>query len=76
MMDVDRREKATAYATRPSLRGYLLVDPDRRRVELARPGPEGLQWRAQGPGFVVPTPFGGLDVDDLYDALDRSATTS
>lgn len=74
--DVDRREKAAAYATLPSPRGYLLVDPDQRRMELATKGPDGLRWQAYGPGHVVFTPFGPLVVDDLYDAVDRTATTS
>ena len=73
--DVDRREKATAYAQLPSLSAYLLVDPDRRRIEMAMPDDSGLRWDAYGPGSVLVTPMGVLDVDALYDALDQSATT-
>lgn len=35
---IDRREKLFAYQTIPSLREYLLVDPDKRCVELYRFG--------------------------------------
>src|SRR4051794_36883964 len=31
-VDVDRREKAAAYAQLPSLRLYILIDPDRPRL--------------------------------------------
>lgn len=36
---IDRREKLFAYQTIPSLREYLLVDPDKRCVEVYRFGP-------------------------------------
>lgn len=42
--DVDRREKAQAYATCTSLRQYVLVDPDHRRIEVASPVGETLTW--------------------------------
>lgn len=35
---IDRREKLFAYQTIPSLREYLLVDPEKRRVEIYRFG--------------------------------------
>jgi Uma2 family endonuclease len=75
-VDVDRREKAAAYANLASLRLYILLDPEHRRLEVAqaRPG-GGLEWQAFGPGTVVPTRYGDLVVDELYDALDASATT-
>jgi len=74
--DVDRREKAVAYAEAPTLRLLMLVDPDARRIELARPA-NGLieTWEACGPGDIVVTEFGDIDVDALYDAIDRTATT-
>jgi hypothetical protein len=34
-----------------------------------------LTWEAVGPGGVVVTPFGVLDVDAIHDQLDASATT-
>ena len=73
--DVDRREKASAYSGAVSFERYLLIHPDQRRVEVATRGPEGLQWRAFGPGSVVVTRCGDLDVDDLYDEVDATATT-
>ena len=73
--DTDRREKAAAYATAPGLRQYVLVDPDRRRVEVAVPDAGELRWQAYGPGSVVSTHVGVLDLDALYDAVDAAATT-
>lgn len=73
--EVDRREKPLAFAASPQLRHYALVDPDRRRVEVAEPSAEGLRWRAYGPGEVVPLSSVMLDVDAFYDTLDAVATT-
>ncbi|MDP9404319.1 MAG: Uma2 family endonuclease [Actinomycetota bacterium] len=73
--DTDRREKALAFAACPSLRQYILIDPDRRRIEVAVPGPAGMAWQSYGPGDVVTTPYVALDVDSFYDALEASATT-
>lgn len=67
---------AVRSRARPSgLSAYVLVDPDRRRVEVARVGDGQLTWQAFGPGDVVTTAFGVLDVDALQDALDATATT-
>jgi len=75
--DHDRREKAVAYAESSSLRLLLLVDPDVRRVEVARPAEGRIRdWRVYGPGDVIATPYGDIDVDACYDAVDRSATTT
>ncbi|MBC7374221.1 MAG: Uma2 family endonuclease, partial [Frankiales bacterium] len=63
--DVDRREKATSYATLASLRQYVLVDPDRARFEVADLTADGLRWTAHGPGSVVFTAYGDLHVDAL-----------
>jgi Uma2 family endonuclease len=73
--DIDRREKAHAYAGLPSFEQLLLVDPDRRRVEVATLAQGGLRWEAYGAADVVTTRFGVLDVDALYDELDRVAST-
>lgn len=54
---------------------YLLLDPLERRIEVATFGDTGVQWEAFGPGDVVPTAYGDLDVDDLYDELEAEATT-
>lgn len=71
----DRREKAIQYAQLPGLGLYLLVDPDDRRIEVATITAVALTWRVFGPGSVVPTRYGDLDVDTVYDALDATATT-
>jgi Uma2 family endonuclease len=38
----DRGDKFAAYRALPTLREYLLVDPDTRRCDLYRLGPDGL----------------------------------
>ncbi len=74
---VDGREKGVAYAAIPGLRLLLLVDPDHRRIEAVRPvGGRILTREAYGPGRVIATGYGVLDVDELYDTLDRTATTA
>ena len=70
---IDRREKAMAYAAASSFERYLLVDPDRRRIEVATPGPKGLNWVVYIGGQTVPEL--DLDVDSLYDTLDATALT-
>ena len=73
----DRREKAVAYAAAPTLELLLLVAQDERRIEIARPGDGSfLNWEVAGPGGVVFTRFGTLEIDALYDDLDRIATTT
>ena len=75
--DQDRREKAVAYAESSGLELLLLVDPDVRRVEAARPaGGRIRDWQVYGAGDVIGTPYGDIDIDACYDAVDRSATTS
>ena len=74
--DTDRREKALAYSSSRSLRSYVLVDPDRRRLEVAESVGGGLVWHAYGPGETVATPYAVIDVDAFYDSLDAIATTS
>jgi hypothetical protein len=65
-----------AYAEASSLRLLLLVDPDARRIEVARPVEATvLRWTVSGPGDVVATDFGDIDVDALYDLIDRTATS-
>lgn len=74
---IDRREKAVAFAAASSLRVVMLVDPNIRRIEVAGPVDGQIHdWTLFGPGDVVVTDFGDIDVDALYDALDATATTS
>lgn len=72
--DIDRREKAVAYATLPSLRYYLIVDPYYRRIDVATRRGSGWQWETLGPGSLLMTAFGDIAIDALYDDVD--ATTS
>jgi Uma2 family endonuclease len=75
--DTDRREKALAYTSGASLTAYILVDPDRRRIEVAeRTTADALTWRAYGPAATIATRYAVIDIDGFYDALDAVATTS
>lgn len=61
----DRGDKFAAYRKLPSLREYLLLDPDSRRAELYRLGPDGL-W------VLHPSePDAGVNLDSV--GLDISA---
>jgi Uma2 family endonuclease len=73
---IDRREKALAYSSLPSLQALILVDPILRRVEMARVVERQVaSWEVYGPGDAVPTPYADIDVDAFYDQLDSVATT-
>jgi len=65
----DRGEKFDGYRSIASLRHYIMVSTEGRRVEHYARG-EGSSWilRAYGPGEVVPiaTPDVTLSVDALY----------
>lgn len=74
---IDRREKAIAYAAIRGLELLLLVDPNERRIEAARPFERRItSWELYGPGQVIATGYGEIDVDLLYDTIDSSATTT
>lgn len=69
----DRREKPAVYATASSFRVYAIVDPDRRRIEVARRDVEGhLRWDVFTSGHVIPE-LGDLDVEAFYDEIDARA---
>lgn len=70
---LDRREKATAYSAASSFELYAVIDPERRRIEVATRTTAGLRWDVYTNGHVVPEL--ALDVDALYDALDRRSLT-
>lgn len=70
---LDRREKATAYGAAASFELYAIIDPERRRIEVATRTELGLRWDVYTSGHVVPQLE--LDVDRLYDALERRALT-
>jgi Uma2 family endonuclease len=70
----DRREKASLYAESPSLELLLLADQNGRRIEVARIRDARIQgWQAYGPGEFVPTPYGDIVIDALFDLLDQTA---
>ncbi len=73
--DTDRREKTSAYAATPEVELYLLVDPLRQRIEVGRVVDGALDWSVVGPGHVVFTPYGPLDVSTLHEKVDATATT-
>jgi Uma2 family endonuclease len=71
---IDRREKASLYAESPSLELLLLTDQNIRRIEVARLSEGRIQgWQAYGPGEFIPTPYGDIEIDALYDLLDQTA---
>ncbi|MGH9123265.1 MAG: Uma2 family endonuclease [Acidimicrobiales bacterium] len=72
--DVDRREKAVAYASLPSVNQYLLVDPYYRRIDVGTRSQAGWQWVTFGPGSVVITPYGDIELDSLYDEVDAASS--
>lgn len=63
----DRREKAAAYVRLPSLRAYVVVDPDQPRVEVYQREDDAWVWRVFGTGMVARIDRLVLDVDQLYD---------
>lgn len=74
---VDRREKRLAYATLPSLREYVIVDPDRMRVDVY-PG-EGSPFASRTltePDDVLELSCLSLRLRlrDLYAGIDLDAT--
>jgi Uma2 family endonuclease len=73
--DIDRREKALAYATLPGLRHYLLVDAYYRRIDLGTRHGDGWRWETFGPGGVILTPYGTIAVDPIYDEADAACST-
>lgn len=73
--DTDRRENRAAYLTLPSLRGYAVVDPDQRTIEVGAPVDSRWRWSTCGPGTQVEVAGVVIDLNELYNELDRLATT-
>lgn len=72
----DRREKVRSYGTLPSIAHYVVVEPDVRRIEVARwDATRELTWVTLGPGDQLHTPYGAWNLDDIYDTVDNLATT-
>lgn len=77
--EYDRGEKREHYQRIESLREYVLVAQDRRRVEVYRRGPAGADWeqRVYGAGDDVELPSLGLSfaTNELYDRAGVAAAT-
>lgn len=69
----DRRDKAANYAHLPSLQAYLVVDPDRPRIEVYLPEDGRWVWRVFGPGSKIDLGSATVDLDQLYAYVDRLA---
>jgi Uma2 family endonuclease len=69
---IDRREKRLAYRTLDSLKEYVVVDQDRRRVDVYRAGAGG--WRAEtlsDAGTFELSCLGlRLSLDEIYDGVE------
>jgi len=72
---IDRREKMLAYRSIPTLRAYLIVAQDDRRVERYWRGEDG-EWRqgeAVGEGSEVPIPCPNpieITLSEIYEGLE------
>ena len=67
---IDRREKLMAYRRIESLRAYLMVYQDQRRVARQWRDEQGAWWQAEvsGDGIVpIPCPRLTLTLDDIYE---------
>ena len=71
----DRSKKFALYRRLPSLKEYVLVDPDTRRVESFRVGPGGL-WTlhdmSETPSLVLESPPCIVRMDDLFAGVDAA----
>jgi Uma2 family endonuclease len=67
----DRSPKFALYRRLPSLREYLLVDPDTRRVEAFRAAPVGWVLDDMSDGTIVRLESLGLDLSlaDVFEGL-------
>ncbi len=71
---IDRREKASLYAESISLELLVLADQNIRRIEVARLREGRIQgWHAYGPGDFIATSYCDIEIDALYDVLDKVA---
>lgn len=77
--DIDRREKRQNYALLPSLREYVLVDQDRRRVDVYRRDDKGIfnPTRIEGSGTLHLSCLNlDLTLDDIYYGVELPTTIS
>ncbi|MGH9129756.1 MAG: Uma2 family endonuclease [Acidimicrobiales bacterium] len=70
----DRREKLRGYQTLRSIQAYALVEPDIRRIEIARWQDGEVTWTSFGAGDTVDTPYSTWELDAIYEAIDSMAT--
>ena len=73
--DVDWREKGAGVRYKhldPSVRARRSRSP---RIEIASPSADSLAWIVLGPGDVLDTGYGVIELDALYDELDDVADT-
>jgi Uma2 family endonuclease len=69
---IDRGEKVEQYCKSPSLRGYLIVDQNRKRVTSYLRGADDAWERTdvQGDGAIdLPCPRARLTLDEIYEAV-------
>lgn len=66
----DRRDKASNYARLPSLAAYVVIDPDRPRIEVYAIEDGRWTWRVYGPGAKLHLDGVDVDVDEMYAYLD------
>ncbi len=71
---IDRREKLRGYQTLPSIEAYAMVEPDVRRIEVARWEGDEVAWTAYGAGDIFDIPYGTWAVDSIYETIDSMAT--
>jgi len=67
--DIDHREKLLAYRGLPSVKAYLIVSQDQRRVIRHFRDEQGTWWRAEeiGSGSIpIPCTGGSLNLDAVY----------
>ena len=72
----DRGSKFTLYRSLPSLREYMLVDPDTREVQLFRRGADGLftlHDLTGRPNITVESIACELLADDVFDGIEPQA---
>ena len=73
---LDEGEKRDAYLTIPSLKAYLLIDPDRPRVLVYRRGERGFEPELRdGLDAVIPLPEVDIELPltELYERVDFAA---
>jgi Uma2 family endonuclease len=70
---IDHREKLNAYATLPSIQQYVMVEPDIRRFEVVEWVGGVVSSVDLSTGDILNTPYGMIDLDTIYEAVDAAA---